>query len=967
MENEQIPAGAIPVNQFEAAEPSQLQAQPQQIPEGAIPVDQFESYESQFQTPGQTAIGLAEKFGRGLAGPVIPAIERGLGVSPEGMMGRAKALEEEHPYLAGAAELAGFAAPFVGSLGLSAAARAGLEAPELFQAGAKALSKYSQAGVLTNVGEKAAALAGLGGEGAGLVNKIGSKVVAGAVENALYTAGDIGSNIIMGQNPDEAAQSAIPAMTLSAVLGGALGGAFGAAGEAWKKAFGSDTGGILKTITNKLGGKETQIISDPVKNAMELVGIQPKPEIVAAMAEDPAIQRMAKALEQSDASGGGIAYQNSLKEFHQAAQEAIGNAFGMTPDEIKTLPEISKFESGKRIGSVLADEYSLMKSPVVQEFENIKSKYKGGKFVKDVLIPGDPIMNRPDEFIKGTASHIQDQLHILAQKEGWLAEEALPEIRDEMNRVLNALPKKQTLGDLTSMISQIGERTKSTLPFGQQTPLSRAGSLIKGVLRNAEDHLAIQHLGASEGPELVGRFRAAQAEYRRLSEFREALNDRLGVSGSTSGFDKGVRTMALTDGESLLKRMSGTNDAHLLEFLSNNFPRTAEAIKQYHLSNILEQSVNKAKPGELLNIGRLQTAIEKMSPEMRAFAIPKPLQNKLDGMAILQEQLNKVPHNFSNTARTSAVLNKYGIGTALGMVSLLTGHGVLGSIAAGQVAHTLSKTAPDAVRLGLLKFLGSDKAISAGGFKAMVDFIEKANKGESLMINATKNLFKAGSKVLPDNLLIDKNQTDKLDKQVMKFNNTPNEAFGMNGDLGHYLDTHGAAMSQAAMGAISYLNSVKPQPKKLSPLDPPIEPSKAEMTAYHRTLGIAQNPLMVVHYAKEHSLMPEDVKAVRTMYPAFYNKMCQQITHAMMDHTHEEKPVPYRLRQSLSLLMGQPLDATMTPQAIQSIQAMYASKGPQGPQNPPVTKNKRNTSKLGKMAENMLTQDQKAEQSHNKA
>ena len=955
----EMPAGAIPVDQFQAADQGA-------IPAGAIPVNQFEPFDEQFKTPGQTAIALGEKFARGLIGPVAPAIERGLGVSPESMMGREKALEEEHPFLGGAAEFTGFAAPLIGSLGMSAVARAGLEAPEAISAGVKALNKYSQAGVLTNAGQKVAALTGLGGEGAGLLSKIGSHVVQGAVENALYTAGDIGSQIIMGQNPNEAAEAAIPAMGLSAVLGGALGGGFGVAGEAWKKALGAETGGVLRAITNKLGGKESEIISDPVRNALEQVGIQPRPEIISAMSSDPEIQRMAKALEQSDATSSGVAYQNALKEFHQATQEAIGKGFGVNPEEIKSLPELSNYQAGHEIGNILADEYSVKKDPIIEEFENLKQKYKNGKFVKDVLVPGDALMNRPDEFIKGTASHIADQLHILGQKEGWLSGEALPEIQAEFTRVLNKLPKIDTLGELTDLVSRVGERTKSTLPFGMQTPLSRAGGLIKSVLRAAEDHLAIQHLGA-EGPELVGRFRVAQSEYANLSRLREQLNDRLGIGGSTSGFDKGLRNMAQTDAEKILRVLSGHNDANLINVLNESFPKTAEAIKRYHLNSILEAGVNKSKPGELINIGKIQAAVDNLQPEMRQWVVPPELQNKLDGMAILQEQLNKVPHNFSKTARTYALLNKYGIGTAIGMVSFLTGHGPLASYAAGQLAHTLSKTAPDAIRLGLLKFLGSDKPISSAGFKAMVDFIEKASKGESLMINATKNLFKAGSKVLPDNIFIDHDGAQKLDKKLINLNQNPNALFGMNQDFGHYMTNHAAAMSQTGIAALNYLNAARPQAKQLSPFDSKIQPSKAEMSLYHRKLGLAENPLMILHYAKNNTLMPEDVRTVGTLYPAFYKKLSQHINNEMMDHVAKGETVPYQLRQSLSLLMGQPLDSTMTPQSIMAAQSVFAKNAPQGPQNPPVTKNKRNTSKLGELAKNMMTQDQKAEQSHNKA
>ena len=92
--------------------------------------------------------------------------------------------------------------------------------------------------------------------------------------------------------------------------------------------------------------------------------------------------------------------------------------------------------------------------------------------------------------------------------------------------------------------------------------------------------------------------------------------------------------------------------------------------------------------------------------------------------------------------------------------------------------------------------------------------------------------------------------------------------------------------------------------------------------------------------------------------------MTQNLLSAMMDHTKDGGTIPYKQRQSLSLFTGQPLDSTMTPQSIMAVQNVYASKQQPPPGNPPVKGNKRNTSKLGKIASNLQTPNQAAEASH---
>ena len=864
-------------------------------------------------TPGQQALSLVEGAAKGLAGPIATGAERVL--SEAGVPGLTPLEQEEraaaNPITHGVGEAGGLLVPALFTAGTSAAGRAALEAPEAASLLSKAAG-FTQGELLSQVGKAAATALGLAPEGAGVINRIGSHVVSGAIENALFSAGDIGSKIINGQSPEEAIETALPYVGLSALAGGVLGAGFGSAPELWKALHGADTGGILRAVTNRLGGKEG-VIDDPITRALETVDIQPKPEIVSAMASDPAIQNMAKILEQSDITGSGVAYQSALKSFHQDTQSAIANAFGKTPEQLENIPELSKYEAGKSIGKIASDEIQDRIDPSIKEFEDLKSKYKNAPFAPEGTLRGQydlaALSAAPDTKIPGTATLLANKLCELSDREGWTGSDT--EINKELNRVLKQLPEKKTLGQLTELITQVGNNTKTALP----SPLMRAGQLIKNVLREEEDHLALTHLG-EQGPELVDRFQKARAAFKIEAQLKDALDERLHIGGSVSGFAKNLKTMANEEGEKLLQRLSGKNDAHLLQVLSESLPKTAQALKDYHVNSILESALKKTKTDQVLNINAIKKSIDALSPELREFAIPKGITDKLDAVQILQDRLNRVPHNFSNTARVNAALNKYGLSSSLGMVSALTGHSTLASAVTSGVMHTIQK-APDAARLALLKFLGSKEPINGAGFKATVDFINSAMKGERTAVEAAKNIFKAGSKVIPEHLIPTEKSRKKLEESLNRIKN--NESSEQVKDLNHYLPNHSIAADATVYKAAQLLNSLKPQEIQKSPLDETMPVNSAKQKQYERALDIAEQPLMALQYAKDGTLQAQDVNIIKSLYPSLYNKLSEELYVNVAKEKQEGKLIPYSKKMSLSMFVGRPLDSTLTQSSMQNV------------------------------------------------
>jgi hypothetical protein len=243
-----VPAGAIPADQFEAAEP-QSQSLPAGVPEGAIPADQFEAAQPEgvpegaipaeefeaggHDSMGQLALTGVEGFARGLSG----------GLSDPAMMGARKlaeattdnpdawapkpedvtARESEHPWIAGTAQ----------ALGIGAGMLTGTGVPGLIAKGTKALLP----------------------EAVSVFGKIGSSIISNALTSGALQTTDELSKAMMGTgDPETPVSSALAHIGGAALLGGAIGGVFGALEQGTKAS--------LAAIENaKLGDRAADLLA----------------------------------------------------------------------------------------------------------------------------------------------------------------------------------------------------------------------------------------------------------------------------------------------------------------------------------------------------------------------------------------------------------------------------------------------------------------------------------------------------------------------------------------------------------------------------------------------------------------------------------------------------------------------------------------------------------------------------------
>lgn len=914
---------------------AQGQSNPTPTPEAAPsdPIAQSidqEMKEEKFGTPGQQVLTGIEGAAKGFAGPIATWAEKGLsdigvpGLTPEEQEARA----EVNPWTHGLAE----AGTFAGSL----------------------LTGTGEAALLSKAGEAALPIAeaiGIGGKGAGMLGKIGSHVVRGAVENGLYQTGDEVSKWI---NDPNSIESAIPQIGLAAAIGGGIGLGGGAISEMWKSKIGPKVGGILNSVSKRLGGIEG-IEHTPIDEIAANTGMELAPEIRSAMSDDPLAREYAGKLAQSP-SNKGREFQESLQEARSNAGDALSQSLGYEPSAVPD--EFDKNSHGKGIGEAIADKLDELVEPLKGEYEAHQGKFSGKnldesigerldrstaeinraekaltKAVKEAVeaqASGDPgkaieaatkveeaqgalKAAHTDAATPGTKDVLVEKLTQLADKEAWDPD---GNIMKKVGEIQARIPKLKTLKDLTDLIQQVSEK----LPFdpfnGKQ---NRAAGMIKGLLRDTESELIGSHIGSEAGQEAVESYRATQKAYSQASRLVDELETRTGKLGTTSQAASSLRDMSKTDAEKLARVFSGKNDADAIRFLNEHFPEAAEKVRSMHAEEILSH----AKSDTGIDPHKVLKKLNALSPQQRDFVIPGGARSRVDAIETMIDHLKDTNRNWSNTGRQVANVMHDVSSSAVGMVAMLLGHNPAVSLLLGGLTKYASKEAPDAVRLGLLKWLGSNKPIEAGAFKTMVEMINSTMKGEALSNRATRALFSGANKVIPEHLFATTHDTENLDKKLKKVDQHPPSIEDANTMVGYYMPNHGMAMGATTANAVGYLNSLRPQSTKTAPLDSDIEPTHAENEKFNRALEIAQQPLTAVQHIVDNQLTSDDVTHLKTLYPSLYTRLSHKITDEMINHTSKGKEIPYDLRFGLSTFLGQALDSSFNPQEIQANQLAF--------------------------------------------
>ncbi len=850
---------------------SEPQLQSDSPPEGfddALETLQQEKYGTGLGQAQAAAHGVV----KGLLGPVGTGLERYVAkVHPETLKG----VEEANPITTGVSEAAG--------LGLGM------------------LTGTGEAAVMSKAGEAAQVAAGLEHvtQASPILHRIGSEAVKQAAEMAIFQSGDEVSKMIM-QDPETSAESAIANVGLASALG-AGGGAFmaGIASPLWK-ATSKPLEDALLGIHARLGGNAPAVMPEAVESAFKELGHEPPPLIRAALSGDE------KALSQFQDlyRGEHPEVMAAIKDIPAKVEQAVVDKLGVGLEDAQVF---SNERSGEAIRKKTIEMLEKDYGPIHEEQQ---AKEAALHSVKD---PDENRLNLYDRiFERAVGEHVGTDADVY------------PLYAKYAEKVLS----RETLGGMNKLSSDLGKLAShhTTDPLSAQA-YRDIKTLIDHHVENALDKQAIHATteGLKEGSELIAQRRTANANYKEYVKKFEGLMDAIGV-GDWKGTGSLKSKLENLSAEQLLKKFSTKGDVASQRFLTENLPEVAKMVREHEAKAFLSPSI-KEVAGEttidVKNLAKRLEALKKGSPEHADWVMSPDAQRAIEAGKVINDAMTgaKAVRNSGTPAGMMKLMRHFGT-SALGAVGMLAGHNPISGLVLGELAHKIGKEAPEAIKLASLKFIGSGQPVKAEGFKAMATWANNVIKGETMLQKGAKAVFTPGVRVMAESQMPVQADRDRLDKTVERFQNAPDTPLHLADEshLGHYMPEHQVALTQSQMRAVEYLKSVKPQPHKFGVLDTEVPPTPAEVARYNRALDIATSPAIVYQHIKDGTLQKSDIQDLQHMYPALYKNMATKLTREVGTIKADEAPVPYRTKVSVSMFMGQPLDASMTPEAIQAAQ-----------------------------------------------
>lgn len=180
--------------------------------------------------------------------------------------------------------------------------------------------------------------------------------------------------------------------------------------------------------------------------------------------------------------------------------------------------------------------------------------------------------------------------------------------------------------------------------------------------------------------------------------------------------------------------------------------------------------------------------------------------------------------------------------------------------------------------------------------------------------------------------------------------------------LGSVYPAQNMLMTAAKGRVYDYLNNMRPKDDPpAAPFDVKVKNTAAEKK-YDKALDIAASPVSVLHHIQNGTLDIEHMQHMKQMWPEVYNQMAKSLTQRISEEQIKGQKPSYKVRQSMSLFLGAPLDSSMKPENIMAAQNVFMRQNQQKSQaGQPAKAKKGSSSALTKVSENYRTPNQSAE------
>lgn len=248
----------------------------------------------------------------------------------------------------------------------------------------------------------------------------------------------------------------------------------------------------------------------------------------------------------------------------------------------------------------------------------------------------------------------------------------------------------------------------------------------------------------------------------------------------------------------------------------------------------------------------------------------------------------------------------------------MQGHTMIGNVAKSHLAPIMHRLS------GPIK----DQEPNPEALRSSVDYLHSSIKGHDSIESHMTQMYDSKKMGLKP----DQKGIESLKKHLDDIQEDPTKALDAGGTLGHYLPDHAAAVGNLTAVASNYFQSLKPIQSQGAPLDRISPVDKMAEAKYDRQLGIAQNPLLVLQHAKDGTLQEQDLMTLHTLYPKLAKDMTEKAQEQLVAAKAKGLPMTYKQKQGISMLMGAPLDSTMTQASMQAI--IQANSPKQAPPTP---------------------------------
>lgn len=760
-----------------------------------------------------------------------------------------------------------------------------------------------------NMAGSAALISGTGGIASPIEAKLGGGLLATAAgygtEGAALAAGNLISEKALGDS-DLNAQKIAANLGMGAMLG--VG--FGLAGRGIASMIGK-SGAVKGTVSDAVAENESQAANEEgIAKAIKAQSAlkENAPDIIDAAKElgapvtegmvsaSPWVQRFEDSLVNGAPTYSAIKKAKLYEQGYEAVESNIKNIVG-EPEE---NGGISKAQFGQAMEQSLSHNIETENAPIAALFESVKPITKNIPLSKNSLpriaqniMELDPVRLDPQGPAASLANRMSKSIENI---------ETVDDVKSLRKVLSDSISPTASPGE-KYVVSEIQDRLKD---LEERTIESHAKNLVEAhnerLSKLSPEEAASEH--EIWGPHIQSIEQALADRQEAMAQYAPFINKikklaqyfgKKRISGPQGAID--FITEEMTP-EKLVQKVTQKGNSEFENFFYKNFPNEGELLKSYQKS-VLRDSAIDARTGEF-NSRKFIKQVFKTPQETLDNLFTKSELKKLEAA---KTYLRAIPENFnpSGTSHTQALRSffEHPVGAA---ISNARDFGMDNMI---KIVMGL----PPELRPNPIE-LGAKTAEKFNKFTATQQIIDKTN---DQIASGAKSIFnKDSARAAAITGAVKALNFKQKEQRLYELNNNF-EALAQHMTnhtvlLQNTMPETSQAIQRSMVASLQFLNEKLPKPKQQMMLSPEWEPSEMQKQKFDQYYDAVNNPIGVLDQVKQGKVTSEAVEAIGATHPGLLNEMRMHVMGEM--DLKKAKDLPFSVKQSLALFLGEPLETS---------------------------------------------------------